>query len=284
MSAWLLGAGALGLETLDADSLEPLPDLATGWAELRASFDGDGAHRPEALLQAVGRELEQLGLAGERVRLLWLDAQDWADNWKAHFTPVRVGRFLIHPGWEQADQQARWSVRIDPGMAFGTGLHPSTRLCLAALDAWLGGGQSQAVLDVGCGSGVLAIAAAMAGARPVVAVDTDLEACRVTRQNAIHNGQAEFVEVHQGGPEVAAGAFDLVLANILSGMLVSLRAALVARLAPGGILVLSGLLTEEADGVADAFMHAGLRLIGSQDCDGWSALTLAPSSASGALV
>ncbi len=280
VAAWLLGAGALGLETLDGDHLSPPPDLPAGAAELRASFDAAGPQANQ-LVAALTAELERIGLAdvSEPATWRWVDTQDWANNWKDHFSPVRIGRFGVHPGWESPDPAARWSIQIDPGLAFGTGMHPTTRLCLAALDEHLGQGRTGSVLDVGCGSGVLAIAAAMAGAEPVVAVDNDPEACRVTAQNAALNGQADRLRVLPGGAEAVTDRFGLVLANILSGTLIGMRAALAARLEDTGVLVLSGLMTEEAPAVLEAFGGCGLRLAGRRDEQGWTALTLVRADA-----
>lgn len=280
VAAWLLSAGALGLETLDADHLSPPPDLSAGSAELRASFESAG-WQVEKLLADLTVQLEQLGLgAGASAPTWrWVDTQDWANNWKDHFSPVRIGRFGVHPGWEEPDPAARWSIQIDPGLAFGTGMHPTTRLCLAALDEQLGQRQDVSVLDVGCGSGILAIAAAMAGARPVVAVDNDPEACRVTAENAALNGQADRLRVLPGGGRAVEARFDLVLANILSGPLIAMRFDLAARLEPDGVLVLSGLLAEEAKAVVEAFGECDLRLIDQSDEEGWSALTLVPDAA-----
>ena len=285
LGAWLLGAGAAGLETLDENNPEPLADLPAGWVELRASFEAGAGADPEELTAALGRELARIGPEAGKdpppAWLSWLDAQDWTNNWKAHFAPVRVGRFEVHPGWEPPSPEARWSVQIDPGLAFGTGMHPTTRLCLAALDDRIAG-PGLSVLDVGCGSGVLAVAAAMAGASPVVAVDNDPEACRVTLENAALNGQAERIQVHLGGPAVTPGAFDLVMANILSGTLIALRGELSSRVAAGGWLVLSGILAEEADWVAEVFSGERLAVLRRRDREGWSALTLADPAAPGA--
>jgi len=128
----------LGLECVDLDHLEPPPDLPIAWVELRASFGADAGASCEELMTALDLELGQLGLAEPggaplAARLCWIDDKDWANNWKAHFTPVRVGRFLIHPGWDRPDPQARWPVRIDPGLAFGTGMHPTGVLVLSGL-------------------------------------------------------------------------------------------------------------------------------------------------------
>lgn len=279
-AAWLLERGSSGLELRDASHPQPPADLPAGWIELRASFAADGpapAEQLRAELAAFQKRWGGLlpGLAGARIRMEWLDEQDWAHNWRAHFAPVRVGRFYVHPGWEPAVADAPWPLQIDPGLAFGTGMHPTTRLCLQALEARLGRGPLGSVLDVGCGSGILALAAARAGVERVVAVDDDPIACRVTADNARRNGLAGRLAVALGGPERADGAFELVLANILSGALVAMAAALLERLAAGGELVLSGVLGEEQPRVEAHFAAAGCRPLAVERDGDWCALHLA---------
>jgi ribosomal protein L11 methyltransferase len=161
-------------------------------------------------------------------------------------------------------------VRIDPGMAFGTGLHPTTRLCLAAMDERL---PVRSVLDVGCGSGVLAIAAARAGAEEVVAIDNDPEAVAVARDNVHTNGADDRIRVLQAGQETT-GRYPLVVANILSSTLIRLAPDLVERLEPGGQLLLSGLLASEVDEVLGVYRSTGCRLAGCASEGGWALLHL----------
>jgi ribosomal protein L11 methyltransferase len=198
--------------------------------------------------------------------------EDWAESWRAHFHPVRLGRFFIHPGWVAADPVAPCALRIDPGLAFGTGLHATTRLCLLGLDRLLEQGRVASVLDVGCGTGILALCAARAGVPRVVAVDIEPDACRVTRENLALNGLAGRVEVREGDIHAIEGRFAVVLANILSGVLMAKASALCARLEPGGSLLLAGLLAEERDEVRQTFLTAGARVQDERLDDGWALL------------
>jgi len=178
--------------------------------------------------------------------------------WREFFKPARVSpRIWIHPPWEDAPGNDGVRVEIEPGMAFGTGTHETTRLCLAALDDYVRPGMS--VLDVGCGSGVLAIAAAKLGASRVVAIDNDPDAVTIAVENATRNR----VDVHTSAADVAdpgLGSFDVVVANILPHVLIDLSDALLGRLATRGALVLSGIIREKADDVATHFASAGLRV------------------------
>lgn len=182
--------------------------------------------------------------------------EDWAEGWKQHFGAVRIGpRLVVKPTWEEfAPEPGDVVVNLDPGMAFGTGTHGTTRLCLEALAALFEERSApKRVLDVGTGSGILAIAAAALGARRVLACDIEEEACRTAAENARLNGLAERIEVTGQPLEALEGAFDVVLANILAEENVRLADELVGRLAPGGTLVLSGILQEKEALVAEAF-------------------------------
>jgi ribosomal protein L11 methyltransferase len=190
---------------------------------------------------------------------------DWALAWKAHFPVLRVGRRLvIRPTWRRLRRRAPDDVVIalDPGMAFGTGLHPTTRLCLAALEAVAdetGGGLAGArVLDVGCGSGILSIAAARLGADSVLGLDTDPIAVEATTANARRNRLARRVRARLGSVPSGTGPYGVVLANLIAGLLVTLAPGLAAELAPGGILVASGIFRDREPEVRVAFESSDL--------------------------
>jgi ribosomal protein L11 methyltransferase len=186
--------------------------------------------------------------------------EDWAEGWKQHFGSVRIGsRLVVQPTWEEACHAADdVVVRIDPGMAFGTGTHGTTRLCLEAIAAAFEETPPASVLDVGTGSGILAIAAAALGAARVLACDIDPEACRITRENADLNGVAQKLEVTDAPLDVLEGEFDLVVANILAEENIRLASSLVNRLAPGGKLILSGILREKEHMVTTRFRDFAL--------------------------
>ena len=174
---------------------------------------------------------------------------------------MRVGpRLVTNPPWEAFTPQAGDAVvTLDPGMAFGTGTHGTTRLCLEALAGLFeGAAPPRRVLDVGTGSGILAIAAAALGAEEVLACDIDAEACRTARENVAANGVADRVEVTDRPLEELTGGFDVVLANILAEENIRLAELLVSRLAPGGTLILSGIREEKEALVSAAFGRFGL--------------------------
>ncbi len=195
--------------------------------------------------------------AGGGVGVEWIPVADtdWANAWKDHFSAFPVGRRLwVRPSWAPASlPSGRVEVVLDPGMAFGTGYHATTRLCLRWLEGRISADSPPAVLDYGCGSGILAIAAAKLGAPRVVAVDNDPAALEATRTNAAANGVGERIEVRAPGAGPGDGApFPCVVANILSRTLIELAGELTEATAVGGELVLAGLLGPQADAVRQA--------------------------------
>ncbi len=215
-------------------------------------------------------------------RVRTLEPEDWAESWKAYFEPQRIGRHTaIVPTWrEYSPQPDEVVVRIDPGMAFGTGLHATTRLCLVALERLALPGMR--VLDVGTGSGILAVAAALQGARTVDALDIDTVSVRVAQDNIALNGVDDRVRVARGtlrGSETSvevpvhpASDYDLVLANILAEVIIALAPALAEALASDGALVASGIIGEKGDAVAEALSAAGLVVSERLEENDWLAL------------
>jgi ribosomal protein L11 methyltransferase len=196
------------------------------------------------------------GLSPELPHVQRVRQDDWAENWKQHFPPLQIGdRLLIRPSWEQhTPMPGQAVIELDPGMAFGTGTHATTRLCLEALAAEYPASAAPArVLDVGTGSGILAMAAAALGAVQVLACDIDNEACRAAADNVRRNGLAERVTITDTPLGELAGEFDVVLANILAEENIRLAAQLVQHLAAGGVLILSGILQEKEAAVVGAF-------------------------------
>jgi ribosomal protein L11 methyltransferase len=268
-----LGALAVSVEDADADGDaeqalfgEPgLPAPEPGWARstLRALYDS-----PAQATEAATLLLAQDWAAGVQVQALRaVPDADWVRVTQSQFAPVEITpTFWIVPSWHQAPPAAERTIRLDPGLAFGTGTHPTTRMCLR----WLAR-QAQAwprVLDYGCGSGILAIGAALHGARTVDAVDIDAAAVEATRANAQANG----VTLRAGLPDAANGAYDLVLANILAQPLKLLAPLLCAHLAPGASLVLAGILERQADELRAAYAPwCTLDVTDVQD--GWALMT-----------
>jgi ribosomal protein L11 methyltransferase len=230
------------------------------------------AEASEALghLQAFG--LRPIGELTTRL----VHEEDWAQAWKAHFPVIRIGRRLvIKPTWRRHRREPDDVVlALDPGMAFGTGLHPTTRLCLAAIEsiADVGALEGRRVLDVGCGSGILAIAAAKLGASSVIGVDTDHIAIESTEANAARNGLTKRVIARHGSLPTGDAAFDVVLANLIAGLLVTLAPQLRDEVRPGGILLASGIFVDRESDVLDAFETAGLTVTGRSAEGEWVAL------------
>jgi len=193
---------------------------------------------------------------------------------KKGLIPLQVGRVFLRPSWIEAEPPpGSVEVVLDPGMAFGTGTHPTTALCLEAVGDFLSRRPGAAVLDVGTGSGLLAIAARRLGAGRVVATDNDPVALRVAAENASRNGAA--LELIEAPLASVAGAFDLVVANILANVLVELAPELSGHLSPGGELVLAGVLVPQEEEVRAAFAGRGLEgLSGSREGE-WSLLRFA---------
>lgn len=195
-----------------------------------------------------------------------VDDQDWVRRSREQFAPVSIGaRLWIGPSWHEAPAGVAAAVRLDPGLAFGTGSHPSTRLVLGLLERTLRGGES--VLDYGCGSGILAIAAAKLGARQVDAVDLDPQALEATEANARANGVAVRVAAPEALP---AARYDVVVSNILAQPLMLLAPLLASRTAPGGRIALSGILQDQARAVAQAY--ADWFEIAASAQEGWALL------------
>ncbi len=223
-------------------------------------------------LQAFG--LRPIGDLEVRV----VHEEDWADAWKSHFPVMRVGRRLvIRPTWRRHRRSPGDVVlALDPGMAFGTGLHPTTRLCLAGIERWADAGllasRSCRLLDVGCGSGILSIAAARLGAAFVVAVDTDPVAVEATRANSRRNGVLRRVRARRGSVPTGEPPFDLIAANLIASLLSDVATQLYEELRPGGRLLASGIFVDRETDVRAAFEAAGLRPVSRLAEGDWVAL------------
>jgi ribosomal protein L11 methyltransferase len=263
-------AGAASVTLTDAADdaiLEPAPGELRLWPHtvLKALFPAETAG-PATLVRLAAA----LGVPADRIRAEHVRNRIWEREWLRDFRPMRFGRRLwIVPHHEAPpDDPVAVVVRLDPGLAFGTGTHPSTALCLTWLDAHLQPGCT--VIDYGCGSGVLAVAAVKLGARIAHGYDIDPQALIATRDNAAANDVADRVVVHEQLEGLPATA-DVLVANILAGTLIELAPALCARLAPGGRLVLAGILRQQVHEVRAAFapLHP-VRVFAERD--DWAAL------------
>jgi len=267
---------ALSVSVEDADAQtdaeqalfgEPgMPPPKEGWQRSRviALFSTEAQAREAASVLSAQDFFDGCSVIG----VVDVPEQDWVRLTQSQFAPVEITpEFWIVPTWHEPPAQARQVIRLDPGLAFGTGTHPTTRMCLR-WTASRGDLAGQRVLDYGCGSGILAIGAAKFGARDIDAVDIDEAAVESTRLNADANG----VRLNAGLPEAASGRYDVVLANILATPLKVLAPLLCGYVAPGGSLVLAGILERQADELKLAYApYASLEVSDSED--GWILMT-----------
>ncbi|HEU5361011.1 MAG TPA: 50S ribosomal protein L11 methyltransferase [Candidatus Deferrimicrobiaceae bacterium] len=208
----------------------------------------------------------------------------WAEKWKEHFKPKRIGRRItVKPSWEPyAPGPEEVVLTIDPGQAFGTGTHETTAMCLQFLEeAFDASPSSLRVLDVGTGTGILGIAAARLGASCTVGIDVDPKAVEVAGENARINGVENRFHAATTPLSRVEGRYDVVLANVLAEILIDLKHEIVARVAPGGLLVLSGILAEKSEWVENEYRSAGCRPAGRKDQGQWAALLLRREGTSG---
>ena len=267
---------ALSVSVEDADAQTDAEVALFGEPGMPAPKDGWQRSRITALFvnKAVAEEASVLLLAQDFfdgcqfLGLSELQDQDWVRLTQSQFAPVEITpEFWIVPTWHEPPAQARQIIRLDPGLAFGTGTHPTTRMCLRWIAAHPGFAR---VLDYGCGSGILAIGAAKFGATAVDAVDIDPAAVESTGLNATANG----VLLQAGLPELASGTYNLVLANILATPLKVLAPLLRAYVAEGGHLVLAGILERQADELKEAYApYCPLQVTDRED--GWILMTAA---------
>jgi ribosomal protein L11 methyltransferase len=252
--------------------------LLAGPARLRAFFPVTAATDALAVrVDAYLAGLRALGhAAGPRARVAPVADADWASAWREHFRPIAVGRsLLITPPWEQPAAGERVVLAIEPGRAFGTGHHGTTATCLELLEALVAAERPARALDLGTGSGILAIAAARLGVAEVLACDSDPDAVAAAEANARRNGVAGRVRaVVDDVATLAAPPAPLVLANLLAAAHRAFGARYAALVAPGGVLVAGGLLDAEADDVAAGLAAHGFRRETTRSLEGWTSLAL----------
>ena len=224
------------------------------------------------------------GFSYKEPSIRYIKEEDWSSSWKSHFKPSRIGKsIVVKPTWEEYDHgPGDIVIELDPGMAFGTGTHATTRLCMEVLEkiffregpyGELAVGKPVQVLDVGTGSGILSITAAKLGAQRVIAIDIDQQAVAVAKENVILNSAENSVKVSDMPLELVEGTHDIVVANILAEELVKMAPALIKKTTRGGFLILSGILAEKEDFVLHGFPAAGIELAEITREAEWSCLT-----------
>ncbi len=270
LEAGLLAAGAVAV-TLEDNADQPLLEPGVGemplWRETRLT----GLFPADTDMDAALAWLDPALLARCNQRVEILEDKDWEREWMQHYRPMRFGRRLwICPSWLQPPEPDAINLLLDPGLAFGTGTHPTTALCLTALDALPL--DDARVVDYGCGSGILAVAAGRLGAESLLCVDNDPQALVATADNAARNGiDDRRIRVALPGEYDDAdwcGTADVVLANILAGPLLALSPTLLGFLRPGGTLLLSGLLASQAEEVMAHYRPAIALEVGAAQ-DNW---------------
>lgn len=275
-----LSGNGVCIENLNVDAFSHSEITHSPFMAVRAYFQANAD--TDALATEIKHFLSGLaeqhpGFVPSMPAVSTVKSEDWSTSWKANFKALRVGRrLLIVPSWEEARPLPDDIVlRLDPGMAFGTGGHETTRLCLELLEQIMDDSptlHSPSVLDLGTGSGILAMAAVQLGAARVCAVDIDPQAVEVAQQNLEANGLAESVEFSTTPLESLNGDFDIILANILAEELVRLAPHLTERLAPGGKLVLSGILAEKENLVLRGFADQSLEHVETRKQGEWVAI------------
>ncbi|MCL5096841.1 MAG: 50S ribosomal protein L11 methyltransferase [Candidatus Omnitrophica bacterium] len=240
--------------------------------------------KPKAWLTAVRGELAAglslfeaagLGMGPKELVIRKMSRREWAESWKRHFRPLEIGSvLLIKPSWSRRQPRPGEAlVVIDPGLSFGTGQHPTTRFCLKQLAGWRRGHRGQSLLDIGTGSGILAIAAAKLGYRPVRAFDSDPVAVRIARENVRQNAVQHLISLNrQDLVKMAAcgrPGFDVICANLEFDILMEQTVRILSRLRPGGLLILSGILTGQFECVNQAYRRAGMELVADEIAGEW---------------
>lgn len=277
------GATAIGLQDAEDDPVfEPERGTTPLWQDTVLTGLYDDLEGVEAMLERIHAAwAEQVpGEPCPEVEYELLADRDWEREWMDGFEPLPMGeRLWIVPSWHEPPAPEAVNLILDPGLAFGTGTHPTTALCLAWLDALAVDGElaGTRVLDVGCGSGILAIAALKLGASHAVGTDIDPQALQASRDNAERNAVAEadlaLYYPEQLAEQLPGQRYPIVTANILAGPLIELAATIAGHVAPGGRIALSGILANQADDVLEAYQDQGLYMDEPERREGWVRLT-----------
>lgn len=263
--------GAIAVSYTDAEDspiLEPKPGERRLWPATEVTGLLPQGTDPQPILDTLKAILgDHLPMMSTR-----LEDKNWIRAWMDQFKPLKFGRHLwICPSWLKVEEKNAIVVMLDPGLAFGTGTHPTTSLCLSFLDSL--DFKNKKVLDYGCGSGILAIAALKLGAQCATGIDIDEQAIEASKENAVRNNVAEKLSLNIGSKNIPEGNFAITVANILAGPLAELEPDIARLTASGGKLALSGILVEQAQEVIDAYSADFHEMKLEQSKEGWALLT-----------
>jgi ribosomal protein L11 methyltransferase len=227
--------------------------------------EGRARHIEEAIWHLQAFDLAPIS----RLERRHVDEEDWANAWKEHFHPLRIGKhFVVKPTWRDFDSRPDDVViELDSGMAFGTGLHPTTRMVIEEMEGCVTPGQQ--ILDMGTGSGILAVAAAKLGASQVIAIDADPVACQIAAENAVLNGVDGIVKVATGAEPPFNGRFDVILANIVAAVIAGMASDLARLMDAHSFLIVSGIIEQRVSLVAEALGASGLKVVRTRMSGDW---------------
>lgn len=270
-------AELLEREFSQAPSIYTDADTLATTVSIYAPLADDEVAGAKAILREGLGEIRAGGLdpAPGRIAVLKVKPRDWSESWKRHFKPIEIGgALLVKPTWsKRAPKSGQQLVLLDPGLSFGTGQHATTHFCLTQVAQLRRPGQDQSFMDMGTGSGILAIAAAKLDYTPVKAFDFDPDSVRITSENAELNGVTGQVQLSQADltkmPRGSKEKFDVVCANLIYDLLIAERDRILARLAPDGSLVLAGILATQFKAVEKAFAEAGLKRVTAKTDKEW---------------
>lgn len=263
--------GAIAVSYTDAEDspiLEPKPGERRLWPATEVTGLLPQGTDPQPILDTLK------AILGDHLPMMFtrLEDKNWIRAWMDQFKPLKFGRHLwICPSWLKVEEKDAIVVMLDPGLAFGTGTHPTTSLCLSFLDSL--DFKNKKVLDYGCGSGILAIAALKLGAQCATGIDIDEQAIEASKENAVRNNVAEKLSLNIGSKNIPEGNFAITVANILAGPLAELEPDIARLTASGGKLALSGILVEQAQEVIDAYSADFHEMKLEQSKEGWALLT-----------
>lgn len=273
LEATLQASGALSV-TMEDNADQPLLEPGVGETPLWNQIRLTGLYPADTPMETVLNQFSETDLLRAPHRIEILEDKDWELEWMSHYHPMQFGRHLwVCPSWQEPPEPEAVNLMLDPGLAFGTGTHPTTALCLRELDEIAPAGY--VVVDYGCGSGILTAAALKLGARKALAVDNDPQALAATRDNARRNQlsdeRLEVAAPDQYNMDAWSQQADLVVANILAGPLISLSDVLLNLLKPGGTLLLAGLLDTQIHSIREHYSaHITLRV--AAQLEGWACL------------